>query len=139
ERLGQKGVSAGGAAGLLQPGIVPRRQHDDLDGGVIEPAADLHAVDARHHHVKDDDGRVSTLSQLKGLFAVSGFNDFEVVDLENGAQQPTDHLVVIDDHHDPPGSHRSYFNKESTLASPVLYRRTSSSCKTSMRSCNARR
>src|SRR5205823_2175026 len=111
--------------------VVAGGEDDDLHAFVVESPADLDAVEARHHHVEHDDRGMGRLAELQRQVAVAGLDDLVVVGLEDGADQPPDHVVVVDDEHDTT-FHRRHWKSESTLASPDLYRRTTSSCSRSI-------
>ena len=100
---------------------------------MVELPADLDAVEAGHDDVEHDDHRAVARDRLEGLVPRRGLHHVEVVDLEDVAHHPTDRLVVVHHQDEAVALHAGHFSSDSTLASPVLYRRVSSACSASIR------
>src|SRR5438132_4342030 len=134
ERLAEEVVGTGLAAGLLDGGVLsPGGQHQHLDLRVVELAADLDAVEPGHDHVEHDDHRAVAGDRLERLAAGGGLHHVELVDLQDVAHYPTDRLVVVNHQHEAVALDGAHFSSDSTLASPVFYRRVSSACRASLR------
>ena len=76
---------------------------------MVDAAADLDAVDARHHHVEHDEvgaAAVDGVEQQERGGAVGGLDDLEAVGFEHGAHDAADRVVVVDDEHDRPAPAR---------------------------------
>ena len=74
-----------------------RREHDDRDDALgAEAAADLEAVDARHHDVEDHEVEALAGEGLERLLAVARGDDLVALLLEGEAQQLEDRLLVVD-------------------------------------------
>ena len=98
ERLVQ--VVAGPVAQRLSRGLdgLESGEHDDLDGGgdQLDFLERLHAGEAEHHDVEDDDVDGVGFDQLDGIHSVGREEDGVVV-FENDAQGLARPLLVIDD------------------------------------------
>ena len=67
-------------------------------GGVgLQPAADLEAVHARHHHVAEDDVEGSAGAQAQGVVPVEGGADVEIFGRQTRFEQLHVGEEVVDD------------------------------------------
>ncbi len=62
---------------------------------VPDAAADLHAIELRHHVVEQGDLRTVELCEFKGFGSITGLNDLDVVELHN--QETADVRLVVRD------------------------------------------
>src|SRR4029453_19006935 len=83
------------------------RQHDDRDVALApEALADLEPVEAREHHVEDDEIDVFLREPLERLLAVACLDDAVAVPLERGGEQGLDRILVVYEENGRRGRHR---------------------------------
>src|SRR5579884_2322935 len=101
EGLVDEAVGPGGAAVLDVVGARERGEEDDRDvprlGVALDAAAGLQAVDARHHHVEDDEVGTLRLQALQPLLAVGGGVDVVALDAQVHRDDVEEAGVIVDD------------------------------------------
>jgi len=94
-----------------------RRQHDDGEarGERIgaQPATQLNAVDARHHHVEQYEVRHALADDLQGFLAVVSDEHIEALEPQVDLDEAGDVDVIVDDEH---GAHACAHQAESATA-----------------------
>jgi hypothetical protein len=103
ERLDDVVVRAGGEPDDLVGRQALGRQHDDRHGGRVRVGtqlpAQLDAVDARHHHVEQDQVGHLPGDLLLGVGAVAGDPDLVALEPQVDLDESGDVRVVVDHEH----------------------------------------
>ena len=98
ERLGDVVVGADLEAEDLVDLVVAGGQHDDRNlAPGAEPAADLDPVEARHHHVEDDEVEALRGEQVERLAAVACDHDLIALLAKRIRKKRLDRLLVVDE------------------------------------------
>ena len=116
----QRDVVDGLREEIIGPGFKPphpvfrlvegcHHHHRDMLGQrvALDAAADLDAVDPRHHHVKQHDIGLGALHRFQGIDAVHGGDDLEILRRQLGFQQADIGENVVDDQ--DAGCHSGFF------------------------------
>ena len=98
ERLGDVVVRAELQAENLVELLAASREHDDRDVALAaQPLADLEPVEARQHHVENDEVDRLLVELPKRLLAVASLDDGVPVPLERIGEQGLDRFLVVDE------------------------------------------
>ena len=77
--------------------IIAGCQHDDRDlRDLAQAAAGLHAVETRHHEVKDDDGGMMQSGRFECIDAIGGFVCLPVRLFQEIDEQTAETRIIID-------------------------------------------